>query len=647
MITKLEVYDLECLSNLFTYTGYNIKEKKYYQFVICKWRNDYLDLINHLKNDDMSLMQIGFNNESYDYPLEHHLIKHFNIYKDINGEELAQQLYKKSQDIINMEFSAIADKNKYIPQLDLYKIWHFNNKARACSLKDLEIAMCLPNVEEMPLHHTHWCKKGDEDLILEYNLNDVFATYKFFLVTLGKTDYSIYKGEDKIKLRQNIKKQFGVNVLNFGDVPMGYQLILNLYSRASGIPIPQLKQLKTPREQIALKECIPKWCNIQSEPFKKFVNTVNNTIINPNSSASVKDFGFSILTHEYKFDFGGGGCHGCCKPGVYESNNEWVIVDYDIGSLYPSIAKSLGLYPEHLGPTFLKLYEKFIDDRLTEKHKPKNGRNQTLIKAYKLILNGAYGKSKEESSFLYDPLYTFKTTIAGQCFICMWSERWIKAVPEVKFLQSNTDGQTILIPRSKLHLIREVNEQLTKETGLTIEEVFYKKMIIRDVNNYIGVYDDYTPENNHCKLKGCFEIDKEYYKDPSMKIVPISLKKYFVDNIPIKETITNHKNIFDFCLRLKTNSKSIPYFRHLNEEGIIVDDKLDRTTRYYISNTGGILLKDFNGKLNGVNVGFSAIIFNKYIEKDFKDYNINYRFYIAEANKIKNVIEDYGQLSLF
>lgn len=132
-----------------------------------------------------------------------------------------------------------------------------------------------------------------------------------------------------------------------------------------------------------------------------------------------------------------------------------------------------------------------------------------------------------------------------------------------------------------------------------------------------------------------------------MKIVPISLKKYFVDNIPIKETIINHKNIFDFCLRLKTNSKSIPYFRHLNKEKIIVDDKLDRTTRYYISNTGGILLKDFNGKLNGVNVGFSVTIFNKYIEKDFKDYNINYRFYIAEANKIKNVIEDYGQLSLF
>lgn len=191
--------------------------------------------------------------------------------------------------------------------------------------------MCLPNVEEMPLHHTHWCKKGEENLILAYNKNDVYSTYKFFLVTLGKTDYSIYKGKNKIKLRQNIQKQFGINVLNFGDVPMGYQLILNLYSKASGIPISQLKQLKTPREKIALKECIPKWCDIQSKPFKQFLNKVNNSIINPNSVESVKNFGFSVFTHEYKFDFGGGGCHGCCKPGIYESNDEWVIIDLDIG----------------------------------------------------------------------------------------------------------------------------------------------------------------------------------------------------------------------------------------------------------------------------------------------------------------------------
>lgn len=44
------------------------------------------------------------------------------------------------------------------------------------------------------------------------------------------------------------------------------------------------------------------------------------------------------------------------------------------------------------------------------------------------------------------------------------------------------DGQTIKVPRNKLDLIRQVNEQLTKETGLVIEEVLYSKMFLRDVD---------------------------------------------------------------------------------------------------------------------------------------------------------------------
>ena len=634
----LEVYDLECLSNLFTYTGFDCKEKKYYQFVISSWRNDFNLLINHLKRD--KLIQVGFNNLSYDYPLIHHLLNHQNLYKYKTGQEVAVALYSKSQEIINMEFSEISEKNMFIQQIDLYKIWHFNNKARACSLKDLEIAMRMNNVEEMPIHHTTWCKEGDENCILSYNLNDVEATYKFLLVTLGKTDFPLYKGKNKIELRQNIEKQFNVPVLNLGDVPMGYKLILNLYSKKVGKSIYELKKLKTPRNEICLKDCVPFWANIKSPEFNKFLNKVNNTII----TSSSKDFNYSVVFHNYVFDFGLGGSHGNCKPNIYESNDDWVIADYDVGSLYPSIAKSLNLYPEHLGPEFMELYKGFIEDRLKEKHKPKNERNTTLIEGYKLILNGTYGKSNEESSFLYDPLYTFKTTIAGQLFIAMWAERWVKAVPELKFLQTNTDGQTIFVPRNKLKLIEEVNNQLTKETTLTIEEVFYKKIVLRDVNNYLAVYEDSTKENEHVKLKGCFEIDKEFYKDPSMRIVPISLKNYFIYNIPIEETIKNHKDIYDFCLRLKTNSKSIPIYKYI-ENGKIINKKLDRTTRYYISNKGGILLKDFgDNRISGVNVGYNVTLFNKYVNKS--DYDLNYSFYINEAYKIKNTINN-GQLTLF
>ncbi len=225
----------------------------------------------------------------------------------------------------------------------------------------------------------------------------------------------------------------------------------------------------------------------------------------------------------------------------------------------------------------------------------------------------------------------------------MWTERMYEAVPELKFLQTNTDGITIYIPRNKLEIIREVCSTLTKETTLVIEESIYSKMIIRDVNNYIAVYEDSTRENEHLKLKGDFEVDKEYHKDPSMRIVPLALKEFFVNGTPIRETIINHKDIFDFCLRLKTRSDSNGYFLHFDDNGNLVEDKLNRTTRYYMSKqigSGSIIKRFHDGREVGINVGETCVIFNKYIEKDIKDYEINYNFYIKEANKIKDAIID-------
>ena len=53
----LEVYDLECLSNVFTYTGYCPKTNEWFQYVICPWRNNYNELVMHLKRD--KIVQVG------------------------------------------------------------------------------------------------------------------------------------------------------------------------------------------------------------------------------------------------------------------------------------------------------------------------------------------------------------------------------------------------------------------------------------------------------------------------------------------------------------------------------------------------------------------------------------------------------------
>lgn len=587
-------------------------------------------------------MMVGFNNEGFDYPVLHWMLNNYNTLIQQSSDTIARLIYKEAQRIINSEaYEVIPDKKKIVNQTDLFAIWHYNNKARRTSLKDLEFAMNMPNIEEMPIHHTSYVKESDIQQILDYNKNDVQATYLFLLTTLGLTDYSLYKGKNKIELRQKLKQKFKIPCDNYPDVKLGEQLMLNLFARATNQSPFDLKKLRTVRDKIQLKDCIPSWCKIESKEFKEFYNKVINTTIDVSNAK----FEESVIFHGIKFDFGLGGSHACIKSGVYKATKDTIILDLDVSSLYPSVARSLNLYPEHLGEEFMQLYSQFIDARIAEKHKPKAERDNVLIEGYKLILNGVYGKSNEETSFMNDALYTYKTTLGGQMFICMWAERMVKAVPELTFLQVNTDGITIIIPKDKLEDIRAVNEQLTKETTLVIEEAFYNQMIIKDVNNYLAEYTDSTSDNEHIKYKGCFEIDKEYHKDNSMRIVPIAIKKHFIDGLSVEEIVKNHKNMYDFCMRLKINSSSNAYYNVATTDGII-KTQLNRTTRYYVSNGGGGLSVYYNGssEVTRINKGYNATLFNKFEEKE--NYDINYQFYISEVYKIIDVIEDF-QLSLF
>ena len=51
------------------------------------------------------------------------------------------------------------------------------------------------SLADNPKNFRKWIPIG-----LNYNKNDVEATYNFLLTTLGKTEYSLYKGKNKIEL---------------------------------------------------------------------------------------------------------------------------------------------------------------------------------------------------------------------------------------------------------------------------------------------------------------------------------------------------------------------------------------------------------------------------------------------------------------
>ena len=382
-----EVYDIECLCNIFTYTGYCRQTKEYHQFVIHSSRNNLDDFIKHLYRD--KLIMIGYNNLNYDYPIIHHILNHYNDYKHLSGYEVAQKIYDKSQEIIGMEFSAIAEWNTKITQIDLFKIWHYDNKAKHQSLKGLEINMNLPSVEDMPFSHTHFVKESEIDMILSYNKNDVFATNEFLNITLGDTENSLYKGKNKIELRQQIERDYKVSGMNFNDIKLGTELILKLYCEETKLNPQDVRKKSTPRPIIHLKDCLPKWMEFKTNNFNPLIEKFKSTTIY--NGETKEKLLFDLIYKDVKISYGTGGAHACTEPGVFKADDEFGIYDVDIDSLYPMLAISQELYPHHLGKAFLKVYrDKIVNVRLGEKKKPKKERNFVIVEGFKLAANGTF-----------------------------------------------------------------------------------------------------------------------------------------------------------------------------------------------------------------------------------------------------------------
>ena len=321
-----EVYDIEVLCNLFTYTGYDRQTQTFHQFVIHKSKNDYEQLISHLRRE--GLIMIGYNCDNYDYPILHHMINHYDDYIYLSGQELAMKIYEKSQEIISSEFSTVADRNKYIYQVDLYKIWHYDNAAKATSLKNLEVVMNLPFVEDMPFSHDHWVYIDDIPKILEYNKKDVIATSVFLDITQGNTEFPLYKGKNKLHLRYAIQRKFKLPCINYNDIKLGTELILKLYCEKFNKNIQSVRKLRTPRPEICLKDCLPLWTKFQTSKFDPIVKKFSETVI---YNGEIKGkFEASLIYNGIKIYYGTGGAHACIKPGVYDADEEYGIDDVDI-----------------------------------------------------------------------------------------------------------------------------------------------------------------------------------------------------------------------------------------------------------------------------------------------------------------------------
>lgn len=658
MSNRTVVYDIEQLRNFHSITAYDIVTKEIFTFVIHPSRNDLVEYMNFLST---CKTMIGYNNLNYDYPLLHYIMR--NYFKWLIGKtsplNICKELAEESDRIIASNYSEIESKYVKIKQLDLYRIYHYDNKNKRVSLKQLQFVLKWKNLQDMPFSHLHYVTTDEIEDILAYNLNDVMSTFEFL-----KQD----KSKLAIDLRQKMSKEYNINLLNANNPKIASEIFLSILSKEMKIPTNELAAKRTYRKTINLGHCISPSISFKSDCFNALLTFLKSQVIS-NTKGFFSDIPLSslgilskyvnkptinkkkivenlnVLYHGIQIDYGLGGLHASVKPGIYESNDEYEIIDVDVSSFYPNIGVVNRYYPEHLSDTFCDIYSKLYYDRLKiPKSNPLNG-------GYKLMLNGTYGKSNDQYSFFYDPMYTMKITLNGQLYISLLAEDIVEAVGKnnISILQMNTDGITFRVAKARRQEFDDACKNWEAKTQFVLEYAYYSKMVIRDVNNYIAIYTD---PKEKAKCKGCFDTDPEYHKDHSMLIVPKALLAYYKDGIPVEQTIKECNDIYSFYMYKKVDKNWTMNLIYVNSTKQVKKKQLQKVNRFYISNKGGSLVKinKEDNRKSAVWKGFKVSIANQHIDKqDIKDYDIHYNFYISECKKIINAIVNptFNQQTLF
>jgi len=649
------IYDIETMQELFLISIYNPETKEMHDFEMSKNINQ-IDAFIRFTEQYNEYYWVGYNNLRFDAQIIEWIIRNYENWHTLGTMDIVAKIAQKAADVIDDAnydvFPEFREESLTLKQIDLFKVNHYDNKNRMVSLKRLEFEMDLENIEEMPIHHTK-TNMTDEEIRLtkEYCHNDVMATFSFYNVTTGNTDHPLYKGNNQIELRQDIQEEFGIPCINYSDSKIGDEMIKKYYCEEKGIQYSDLPKKGQFRTEVKLKHCIASYVAFQTPELQAFLKRISKEVLTQKD-----EFKESVEFYDNTYTFAKGGLHTENKPKIFEADEDTLIVDWDVSSYYPAIIINNGRYPVHLGPEFLRGYKTMFDKRLELKPLAKKDKKiKGIVGALKLAVNSVYGKSSDMQSWIYDRQLTMFTTITGELSLLMLIEAYELA--GIHVISANTDGVTIMIDKSQVDKMHELNKWWSELTQYELERTDYSKIIFSTVNDYLAIKTD-----GEVKKKGDFLTDFELHKNKSARIVSLALEQYFVNNIPINDTIMSHTNIYDFCLRQKA-SKDFHYEGLNRARG---EKKVyDKLIRYYVSTTGEKLLKVKNHDSDStapdvaqVEAGEWVCQVRNYLPKDtdVATAGINYQYYIERAQKLIDKIElqgkkrkfvDPNQISLF
>lgn len=641
------------------------------------YEDDDTDLFSLLYWLQQKADYFGYNNRKYDCLMLSALLMYYNQFD--KPSKLITFLYETSQRVIRSSnndtlwtdnfTSLILRNNVAFRDLDLFQIFRLDHYHKSLKQTSINIKWynlkeyTMPPINDLDRHYYHERlpeAKGMTDRELNIHYRNVFERFiprEYLQEMADYNDNDVYivaelirMNQEEVLLRYRISEEYNVDVFSASRSTIADKVIVKLYSKFTGLHPKAFIDTKTIRRKILVSEILSDKIAFSTPELNDILSDIRSLTLRGEKGEFDREFTFMGTS----YTIATGGLHSNEIPAVYVENSDSIIVDRDVASYYPNMIRSLKVCQKHLIPkAWFRIADTIVDERLEHKHLAKDksldsidrDKHATAAACLKIVANaGIFGKMGSEKSFLCDKKAMYQVTINGQLFLLMLIEKLELA--GIHVISANTDGIVTIVPRELEQTADDICHWWEKHLGLELEFTYYTKYVTEGVNSYLTV-----KRGGSSKFKGRMN-PKMFLEDLSKgynsPIVAKCVTEYFINGTPVMETLRNAKSILDFCRTQNVNHKYRLEFTHV-VDGKIVTDIVQRNTRFYISSTGGTLMKvesmgwnehnEEQVKKSSLCAGQRVSICNTVDDTDISELNVNYLYYYNEAMAIIEPIE--------
>lgn len=601
------VFDIECYANYFLIAFTSLSSGKVIYFE---------RTANHDFNRDKlwwmihAFCLVSFNGINYDLPI---------LALALAGKSNAQLKHATNEIIVNGTRPSDVLRTFKVKKLNLNHIDLIEVAPLRASLKIYGGRLHAPRMQDLPFHPETTLSPEQIAIVRWYCVND-----------LTNTAILHESLKEQVELRDSMGKEYKMDLRSKSDAQIAEAVIAEEVERLNGARA----QRPVIEPGTRYKYKIPHFIRYQTPLMNWALDVVRNANFivsedgNVGMPVELKELKLQIANGVYRM--GIGGLHSSEQCAAHYADANTLLIDRDVTSYYPYIILNQGLYPQHLGPNFLRVYRALVERRIAAKH----AGNKVIADSLKITINGSFGKLGSRYSVLYAPDLLIQVTVTGQLSLLMLIERL--ELVGIHVVSANTDGIVIKCPTARQGECDAIVKQWEQETGFETEDTQYLAVFSRDVNNYIAVkkkFDKATKQwlyqPDGCKTKGAYASPEKssdrLHKNPTNEICVDAVLALLTKGTPIMTTVRACTDIRKFVSVRTVSGGAV-------KDGVF----LGKSIRwYYAAGETGEIVYAKNGNKVPRSEGARPVMD---IPSDFPQ-DVDYEWYEREAGRM---LEDIG-----